>query len=63
MCVSLFEEICKKAVLHNITIISGGGLASDEDNLTLPMHTTDLNSFRSQLAYLTYIYGIETVSI
>ncbi|KAK2144748.1 hypothetical protein LSH36_734g02004 [Paralvinella palmiformis] len=38
---------------------SGGGIASDEAHLSLPLHTSDLNSFRSQLAYLAYVYGIE----
>ena len=41
---------------------AGGGLASDEDNLSLPVHTMDMERMRPMLTYLVYAYDVEMVS-
>ncbi|KAK6176827.1 hypothetical protein SNE40_015054 [Patella caerulea] len=37
---------------------AGGGLASDEQSLNLPLHVSDFETLRPQLAFLLNIYGI-----
>ncbi|PVD25251.1 hypothetical protein C0Q70_15749 [Pomacea canaliculata] len=37
---------------------SGGGLASNEQTLGLPMHSSDLNVLRPQLAFTINLYGV-----
>lgn len=53
-------------VLHGaqtplVASAAGGGLASDEDNLTLPLHVTDVERVRPMLNYLVYVYDVEMV--
>ncbi len=40
----------------------GGGLASDERTLGLPLHVSDTDELRAQLAFLTHAYNIPVVS-
>ena len=44
-----------------IAAASGGGLASNEVNLSIPMHNTDLTSYASLLDFLLSCYGIPVV--
>ena len=40
----------------------GGGLASDENSLSLPLVTNEFEGMRNLVAYLCHLYGIEFVS-
>lgn len=42
-------------------LIEGGGLASDETTLGLPLSTNQLTDFEAQLNQLLVFYGIEMV--
>ena len=41
---------------------SGGGIATDEDSLGLPLNVIDFQSLKPQLCYLLNVYGINFVS-
>lgn len=44
-----------------IAAASGGGLASNEVNLSIPINDTDLTSYASLLDFLLSCYGIPVV--
>ncbi len=41
---------------------SGGGIASDEDSLGLPLIVNDLESIRPHLNFFVHLYGLNCVS-
>ena len=46
----------------NVILLSGGGIATDEDSLGLPLNVIDFQSLKPQLSYLLNVYGINFVS-
>ena len=59
----IVNVISKEGLCGLIVISAGGGIASDEDSLGLPLIVNDLESIRPHLNFFVHLYGLNCVSI
>ncbi len=57
------KPVASSFTVHDIAAATGGGLACNEVNLSIPFNETNMDSYRALLDFLLKCYGINMVSL